>query len=410
MACYREVDVRTITRNAGVVDAWFLARWGVNLYRGCEHGCLYCDGRAEKYGVQGSFDTDIVVKRNAVAVFEQEARRFREPGFLFLGGGVCDAWQQAEERYQLARGLLQVALDRGLSVHALTKSALLERDFDLLGAINQRTRAIVSCSINTCDEQVRQRFEPGASPLEARWQLLSKAKRLGLGVGVMAVPVLPGVSDHPESIDALARKASEVGVDFLSFGGLTLRPGVQKQTFLAGVKEHYPDRVAGYEQLYRSERNSGAAEPRYYGRLEGRFQAALRKYGLPGRIPSRLFRGLLPLYSEVAVLLEHREFEVRGLGVLRSDLANTGAAIQQWAKARLARNARVRGFGAAEVEREFQSRIEDDSLLQVPGVSASAWPVVKEISAICARSAAGLEGATAAAGAQRHSESEAPEP
>lgn len=379
MPSYREVDVKSATRTSGAVDAWFLARWGVNLYRGCEHACAYCDGRAEKYRVEGSFENDIVIKRNIAAVFAEEMKRIREPGFVFLGGGVCDAYQPAEATYRLARSVLEVVRERGLAVHALTKSALIERDFDLLSEINQRTRAIVSFSINTVDDEVRQRFEPGASRIEERWRVLAEAKRRGFGVGVMAVPVLPGISDQPDQIDALAAKAAQVGVDFLSLGGLTLRPGVQKQTMLARVQEHYPDIVAGYEQVFRDNRASGAADGRYYAKLDARFRASLRKHGLPGRVPHRLFQGLLPLYAEVAVLLEHLEFEATLHGGRRSDLARSGIAIQDWARSRLSRNARMKGYDSTSVDQELRARATDGTLLQVPGVVASSLPVIREM-------------------------------
>jgi DNA repair photolyase len=114
-----------------MVDSWFLGRYGMNLYRGCEHGCRFCDGRSERYLVEGDFARDITVKRNAVAVLDRELGRIREPGFVFVGGGVCDAYQPAQARYGLARGALEVARRRGLPVHVLTKSALVERDLDL---------------------------------------------------------------------------------------------------------------------------------------------------------------------------------------------------------------------------------------------------------------------------------------
>jgi len=168
-------------------------------------------------------------------------------------------------------------------------------------------------------------------------------------------------------------------VDFLSFGGLSLRPGVQKQTMLTRVQQHYPDLVAGYEKVFRDDRQSGAADGRYYARLEARFQTSLRNWKLPGRVPHRLFRGLMPLYAEVSVLLEHLEFEGKLHGTVRSDLARTGMAIQQWARSRLSRNARVKGYDASAVEREFRSSVEDGTLLQVPGVAQSAFPAVREI-------------------------------
>ena len=153
-----EIDAKTVTRTTGVTDPWFLGRFGMNLYRGCEHACRYCDGRAERYRVEGDFARDIQVKRNAVAVLERELSRIREPGFVFVGGGVSDAYQPAEEVYGLARGALEVSLARGLPVHVLTKSTLVARDLDLLQAVRDEAGvAILSMSIQTVDDDLRAR-------------------------------------------------------------------------------------------------------------------------------------------------------------------------------------------------------------------------------------------------------------
>lgn len=90
-ARYHEVEAKSVLRRSAGVDPWFLGRFGSNLYRGCEHGCTYCDGRAERYYVTGDFARDIQVKRNAVELARDELARMREPGLLFIGGGVCDA-------------------------------------------------------------------------------------------------------------------------------------------------------------------------------------------------------------------------------------------------------------------------------------------------------------------------------
>lgn len=362
MAEYFEATAKTVTRLRGVVDPWFLGRYGMNLYRGCEHGCLYCDGRAERYYVVGRFDQDIQVKVNAAAVLDEELERRREPGFVFLGGGVCDAYQPAEARYRLARGALEVALTRGLPVHALTKSALVERDLDLLAAIAERSGAILSFSLQTADDEVRRRFEPGASSVDERLRLLREARRRGIATGVMAMPVLPGISDKPEQIDALAAAASDAGADFVLFGALTLRPGQQKDAYLKAIASDYPHHLAGYERLYRSARASGAPDERYLARVDTRFRSALARHGLPGRIPRRLFSGRVPLYAEVGVLLEHRGYETSD-----PSLGRAGFALQDWARRRLAEGARRRDFTYREVEAEMRERLRE-----IPGLTASA--------------------------------------
>lgn len=376
-ARYHEVAAKSLLRRSVMVDPFFLGRFGSNLYRGCEHGCLYCDGRAERYYVSGTFDRDIEVKSNALALAERELALMREPGFLFIGGGVCDAYQPAEARYALARGLLQLCRERRVPVHVLSKSALVDRDFDVLAAINQETRAVLSFSIALCDERQRALFEPGAAPLKERWRLLRRARQAGFGTAVMAMPLLPGLSDQPDQIDALLTRAAEAGVDFVCVGGLTLRPGRQKDGFFAVLAREYPDLLPGYQKLYRDDRSSGAPDPRYSDRLYRRCRELQDRHNLPGRMPQRLFHGLLPSYTELSVLLEHRGYERKETGGLNGRLARAGQAVGAWARARLAR---VRGKNAfREVESELSFLFRSQRLCEIPDLEAAAIPDVEEL-------------------------------
>ena len=359
------------------MDPWFLGRYGMNLYRGCEHGCVYCDGRAERYYVTGDFERDITVKSNAVELFRAEIARRKEPGFVLLGGGVSDTYQPAEQRYRLARGILQIVHDAGLPVHVLTKSCLVERDFDLLDAIANRAAVILSMSIQTLDETVRRRFEPRAAPIERRLTTLARAKERGYGVGVMAMPVLPGISDQPDAIDQLVRRAADVGADFVEGGALTLRPGVQKCAFLEVVQSDYGSLVPGYRAAYRSEHASGSPAARYLARVDDRFRRARETSGLAGRPPHSLFAGQMPEYSEVAVLLEHRGFE-RGQAS-RGELARSGWALQNWARERLRRSGRRRGFTYRQVESEFRSLCGSGDLERVLAISSEAAREVVDV-------------------------------
>ena len=379
---YREQDAKTITRVPGMVDSWFLSRYGMNLYRGCEHGCLYCDGRAERYYVEGDFARDIVVKRNAVTVLERELGRIREPGFVFVGGGVCDAYQPAEARYRLAQGALSLADKYRLPVHVLTKSALVERDLDLLQTIAGRTRAILSFSIGLVDEATRERFEPGAAPLAERWRLLAEAKRRGLSTGVMIMPVLPGISDQADTIDELVGRAADLGADFVLFGGLTLRPGRQKEGYLDTIRAHHNEHLKGYGVVYREDRRSGAGDPRYYQRINQRYADALTRRGLSARIPRSLYRGLIPRYAEAAVLLEHRELEqsLRGSDPCgpSGPLAHAGRALQRWARERFSKNRR-RAYDWRTVESELEALVANRSVLELPGMVEEALPTLQDV-------------------------------
>ncbi len=371
---------RSILRDSGRTDSWFIARHGMNLYRGCQHACAYCDGRTERYRVAGDFSRDIVVKSNALSVLAGELDRLVEPGFVFLGGGVSDAWQPAEAEHRLARGALDLLLERGLPVHVLTKSALVERDLERLQAIQQRSRAILSFSIQTLDESVRQRYEPGAAPIAQRWRLLERAKAMGLVTGVMAMPVLPGISDQPEAIDALLARAADAGVDFVLCSGLTLRPGAQKQAMLDALSCHHPDLIHGYRTVYQADLASGAPDPRYGQRVTDRFHAALQRHGLPDRVPRHVFANLLPQYAEAAVLLEHRQHELERQGGRAPWLGRSGQALQRWAVSALRGLGRSRGPGAwQQVEQRFRELIQRRELGHVDGMDTRSLSEIRSM-------------------------------
>jgi DNA repair photolyase len=368
---YQEIEAKSLLRESNLVDPWFLGNFGANLYRGCAHDCAYCDGRAERYYVDGDFGRDIVVKRNALVLAEKELARRREPGFLFLGGGVSDCYQPAEADYRLARGLLELAARSGLGVHVLTKSRLVERDFDLLQQIARGERAILSFSIQTLDDDVRAKLEPNASSIAERLRLLHKVRALGVHGGIMAMPILPGISDSKEQIVALAERAADSGAEFVCFGGLTLRPGRQKDTYYSALHQHWPNLVLGYDRAYGRALSSGAPDPRYGDKVNHRFAHALGKVGLPARIPRQIFHGIVPLYTEAGVLLEHLETAARLKGEHRL-LAPAGLALAKWAHQRLVTVCRRQGFSYRDVEAEFAYRLADGSLREVAGINHEA--------------------------------------
>lgn len=369
---YTEVEAKSLLRESALVDPWFLGCFGANLYRGCEHGCIYCDGRAERYYVEGDFARNIQVKRNALVLAERELARRREPGFLFLGGGVSDSYQPAEATYGLARGLLHLAAKHDLGVHVLTKSALVERDLDLIEEIAQKRRAILSFSLQSVDERVRERLEPGAAPVSERLRLLRRARDLGIYTGVMAMPILPGISDSVSQIDELVRTVADAGAQFVCFGGLTLRPGRQKQIFNDALELYWPELLAGYIRAYGRSLASGAPDPRYTEKIAKRFAHSLTVVNLPARIPRSAFQGVLPLYTEASVLLEHIETARRLCGE-RLTLAKSGYRLAQWAHRRVASVARRKGYSYRDVEDEFLERLNDGSLMQVAELDSAAY-------------------------------------
>jgi DNA repair photolyase len=291
------------------IDSWFVARYGMNLYRGCAHNCVYCDGRAEKYNVQGDFGKDVAVKVNAIELLKRELdpkrrRKPMKPGFVMLGGGVGDSYQPAEKEYRLTRKVLDVLLEKKWPVHILTKSTMVEGDMPIIQQIDAQTRAIVSFSFSSVNDAISRIFEPGVPLPSVRLQTIGRFKAAGIACGIYLMPVIPYITDIPEEIEQVVQKARDIGVDFIVFSGMTLKPGRQSEYFMRVLKEHYPDHVMDYGSLYHGDAY-GNADGRYYRDINLIFTDIARRYRMPQRMPRSLFTGSIDENDRVIVMLEH---------------------------------------------------------------------------------------------------------
>jgi len=308
----REVETKTILRKFKKIESWFLTSYGMNLYRGCLHNCVYCDGRAEKYQVDGEFGEDVVVKTNALNVLERELdpSRKRTPfrkGYIGVGEGVGDSYQSVEEKYLLTRKTLELLYKRKLPVHILTKSTLVKRDIDIIKKINKQSRAIVSFSFSSVDDAISKIFEPGVPVPSERLEVISLLKKEGIAVGMYLMPVIPFITDTREKIEETVKNASEVGIDFIIFGGMTLKIGRQKEYFMDVLKQQYPDLIINYQNIY-SNNKWGSPSGEYFNSLNQLFYTIAKAYHMSVRIPLFLFQDILSENDLVVVLLEHIDY------------------------------------------------------------------------------------------------------
>jgi len=313
-----ETEAKSILRKHKKIDSWFISCYGMNLYRGCTHNCVYCDGRSEGYYVEGQFGRDVTVKLNAIDLLRRELdpKRKRTPfkrSFIMVGGGVSDSYQPIEKKYELTRRALEVVHEYNFPVHMLTKSTLIERDIDILRKINDRSRAIVSFSFSSVDDGISAIFEPGVPPPSRRLETIKRFKDAGIACGMFLLPVIPFVTDTPELIEGAVRKASETGIDFIIFGGMTLKEGRQKDYFLDATKEHSPDIAAKYKDIY-SYSKWGEPSKEYADAINLAFNAIARKYKVPMRIPPALYRDILDENDRVIVMLEHIDYLLKMRG------------------------------------------------------------------------------------------------
>jgi len=300
-------EVKTALKRGKLPDTYFVSSFAAAPYHACAHGCLYCDGRAEKYYVEGEFERDITIRANFPAVFAADVAKLRERGIVMFGSGVTDPYQPLEAREKLMRAAAETLLEAGLPALILTKSALPLRDLDLWAGLAACAGCTLYVSLVTLDDRVRAAFEPGASPVDERLEMLRAFKAAGCNTGILAMPLLPGICDGEAQMDALFRKAAELHVDVLMPGGLTLRPGRQKNTYLAALERYDPSLVPFYQNLYRENRSSGAPLPQRSERLRPLRRNLLRRHGLQDIVSHRLYRNRLALHDELFVLLHHLE-------------------------------------------------------------------------------------------------------
>jgi len=228
-------------------------RWSLNPYRGCLHGCHYCYARATHpylgLNADDDFETKIVVKTNMVEVLRQELSKPSWTRERVAIGTATDAYQPCEGRYRLTRRCLETLSDHDTPVSIVTKATLILRDLDLLAELAQGPGATVYFTITTLETELWRVIEPGTPPPLKRLQVMNRLSEAGVPCGVFLAPILPGITDAPESIDAVAAAARAHGAASLGSAVLRLAPQV-KEHYLAFVSETFPDLLPRYERAY----------------------------------------------------------------------------------------------------------------------------------------------------------------
>ena len=312
----REINAKSILRKHKIIDSWFLSRYGMNLYRGCTHNCVYCDGRSEKYNVEGEFGSEVEVKINALDILRRELDQKRKPlkkGYVMVGGGVGDSYQQIEQQYKLTRKTLELMYEKDLPVHVLTKSNLVERDLDILKKINEKNHCIVSFSFSSANNEICSIFEPGVPPPEKRLETLEMFKKEGIPIGMFLLPVIPFITDKPKVMEDTIKKGKKIGIDFIIFGGMTLKDGRQKDYFFNALNKSYPDLIVEYHNIYKGDK-WGSPIPEYYQSIHQTFDKIISKHKIPKRIPPYLYKDILDINDLVIVTLEHIDYLLRFKG------------------------------------------------------------------------------------------------
>ena len=222
---------------------------GMNLYRGCQHGCIYCDARSLCYQMNHPFE-DIEVKENALPLLEQALKAKRKKCMIGTGA-MSDPYMPLEEKLQLTRGALELIHRYGFGVAIQTKSCRILRDLELLKAINDQSKAVVQMTLTTYDERLCRMVEPNVSTTRQRAEALRKFRDAGIPTVVWLSPLLPWLNDTPENILGILEYCRGAGVKgIINFGmGLTLRDG-DREYYYAALDRHFPGLKQRYIQTY----------------------------------------------------------------------------------------------------------------------------------------------------------------
>ncbi len=257
--------------------------WGINPYRGCEFGCKYCYARYTHEFIDKpdpeAFEREIYIKQGAAWLLRQELRQVRPDEYIALGTAT-DPYQPIERRAQVTRSLLEVfAEERGLRLGIVTKSTLVERDIDLLTKIAARNRLTLHLTITTPDAKLARILEPRAPRPDLRFKTVERLRAAGLRVGILCSPLMPGITDTPRALEAMARRAKKAGASFFAAQPLFLKP-CSRPVFLRFVRENFPELEKSYEARYGERAFVSKA---YQERVSAVLRAVVRKHGLEQR-------------------------------------------------------------------------------------------------------------------------------
>lgn len=241
------IKAKTILSKVKYGNEWYGIEYNMNLYKGCSHGCIYCDSRSECYHID-NFDI-VRGKENALAILEQELMKKRETGVIGIGA-MSDTYHPLEKQYEQTRGALKLISKYGFGVSIDTKSDLILRDMDILKEINAKNNVIVKFTVTTPRDELSKVIESNVCVSSQRLKAIKTLVENGIFAGIMMNPVLPFMTDKEEDIKKLVRLAAESGAKFIhTYMGMTLRAN-QRDYYFEKLEKHFPGLKQRYIQYY----------------------------------------------------------------------------------------------------------------------------------------------------------------
>ena len=249
---------------------------GMNLYRGCQHGCIYCDSRSRVYGMDHDFE-DVCVKENAIDLLDEALSRKRRPCMVAMGS-MCDPYMPLEADVGMTRRALEAVLRHGFGCTLITKSPTVLRDLDVIKEINRRTKCVIQMTLTTADDSLCRVIEPGVAVTSERVKALNVLRSEGIPTVVWLSPILPFINDTAENISSIVRMCNDAGVKgIICFGmGLTLREG-NREYFYKSLDESFPGLRKRYEKAYGNRYVVSSPDERALMKL---FHSTCSRYGM----------------------------------------------------------------------------------------------------------------------------------
>lgn len=255
-------------------DFWFGTDYNMNLYRGCHHGCIYCDSRSTCYHLE-DFD-NVKGKRDALEKLNIELKGKRRIGVIGTGA-MSDPYNAFESQYMLTKGALEVISKHEFGVAIATKSALIQRDTGLLSEISAKAPIICKITVTTADDKLSQLIEPNVSSPTERFKAIRALTDAGIYTGVLMMPILPFINDTEENVLAIIEQAVNSGAQFISPAfGLTLREG-NRDYFYAALDLKFPGIKAKYIATFGNNYSCGSPNAKA---LKALFRVQCDKYGI----------------------------------------------------------------------------------------------------------------------------------
>ena len=222
---------------------------GMNIYRGCSHGCIYCDSRSKCYQFTHAFE-DIEVKQNAPELLEKALKSKRKKCMIGTGA-MSDPYMHCEEALGLTRQCLEIIKKYEFGLAIQTKSDRILRDIDLLDEINRSAKCVVQMTLTTYDDNLCRILEPNVCNTKRRIEVLEEMQKRGIPTIVWITPILPFINDTEENVTSILEECARVGVKgIIDFGmGLTLREG-DREYYYAALDKHFPGMKQRYTQRY----------------------------------------------------------------------------------------------------------------------------------------------------------------